>query len=328
MRRGVVPRRSQVWCGHQLALVTRPTWNLRRCLVLVARASMPACPHCQQVVVTRDGHDRHGRQRFACAHCGRDFTLRSASAFSGYRWPADVILMAVRWYLRHPLSATSVLELLAERGIDVSNRTVLRWVQTFGPQLAAEARKHRRPLGSRWYADEMLFFRGRDQWYLYRVVDEHGQVVDVLLRDHRDTASAEAFFEQALGRSGQAPSAIITDHHQPYVKAIRRSVPTAVHIRSGLHRATGGDDQADRAKSCVNNGSLARVAWVENAAHGSALPGRLRMSARPAWWAHPLGRPVAGVLRLGQPARSRANRGPCRARAGMRLNRNPRARRR
>jgi len=133
MRRGVVPRRSQVWCGHQLALVTRPTWNLRRCLVLVARASMPACPHCQQVVVTRDGHDRHGRQRFACAHCGRDFTLRSASAFSGYRWPADVILMAVRWYLRHPLSATSVLELLAERGIDVSNRTVLRWVQTFGP---------------------------------------------------------------------------------------------------------------------------------------------------------------------------------------------------
>jgi hypothetical protein len=66
------------------------------------------------------------------AHCGRDFTIRSASAFSGYRWPADVILMAVRWYLRHPLSSTSVMELLAERGIDVSNRTVLRWVQAFG----------------------------------------------------------------------------------------------------------------------------------------------------------------------------------------------------
>src|SRR6266542_3780279 len=108
---------------------------------------MPTCPHCQQFVFTRDGHDRRGRQRFTCGSCGRDFTLRSASAFSGYRWPADVVLMAVRWYLRHPLSATSVMELLAERGIDVSNRTVLRWVQTFGPQLAAEARKHRRPLG-------------------------------------------------------------------------------------------------------------------------------------------------------------------------------------
>jgi transposase-like protein/predicted RNA-binding Zn-ribbon protein involved in translation (DUF1610 family) len=220
-------------------LITLLTESLRHCVVLVASAAMPTCPHCQQSVVTRDGHDRHRRQRFGCARCGRDFTLRSASAFSGYRWPADVILMAVRWYLRHPLSATSVMELLAERGIDVSNRTVLRWVQTFGPQLAAEARKHRRPLGRCWYTDEIFFFRGKDKWYLCRAVDEHGQVVDVQLREHRDTASAEAFFEQALGRSGQVPSAIITDHHQPYVKAIQRAVPTAVHIRSGLHRATG-----------------------------------------------------------------------------------------
>ena len=90
-----------------------------------------------------------------------------------------------------------------------------------------------------WYTDEMFFFRGQDKWYLYRAVDEYGQVVDVLLREHRDTASAEAFFAQALGRSGQVPSAIITDHHQPYVKAIQRTVPTAVHIRSGLHRVTG-----------------------------------------------------------------------------------------
>src|SRR5258708_34630499 len=146
--------------------------------------------------------------------------------------------MAVRRYMVPRLSATSVMGLLAERGIDVSNRTVLRWVQTFGPQLAAEARKHRRPLGRCWYTDEIFFFRGKDKWYLYRAVDEHGQVVDVLLREHRDTASAEAFFMQALGRSGRTPSAIITDHHQPYVKAIQRSMPTAVHIRSGLHRAT------------------------------------------------------------------------------------------
>jgi putative transposase len=131
------------------------------------------------------------------------------------------------------------MELLAERGIDVSNRTVLRWVQAFGPQLAAEARNHRRPLGRSWYTDEMFFFRGKDKWYLYRAVDEHGQVVDVLLREHRDTASAEAFFEQALGRSGHVPQTIITDNHQPYVRAIQRTVPTAIHIRSGLHRATG-----------------------------------------------------------------------------------------
>src|SRR5712692_2144580 len=85
----------------------------------------------------------------------------------------------------------------------------------------------------------MLFFRGKDKWYLYRAVDEHGQVADVLLREHRDTAAGAAFFDQARGRSRQTPSAIITDHHQPYVKAIQRIVPTAVHIRSGLHRAIG-----------------------------------------------------------------------------------------
>jgi putative transposase len=103
-----------------------------------------------------------------------------------------VILMAVRWYLRHPLSATSVMELLAERGIDVSSRTVLRWVQAFGPQLAAEAGKHRRPLGRCWYTDEMFFFRGQDKWYLYRAVDEHGHVVDLLKHSSSRRLAARA----------------------------------------------------------------------------------------------------------------------------------------
>ena len=87
--------------------------------------------------------------------------------------------------------------------------------------------------------DADLVIEAVDKWYLYRAVDEHGQIIDVSLREHRDTASAEAFFAQALGRSGQPPSAIVTDHHQPYIKAIQRTVPTAVHIRSGLHRLTG-----------------------------------------------------------------------------------------
>ena len=71
--------------------------SLRHGEVLVASASLPPCPHCQQNVAARDGHDRHGRQRFTRTDCRRDFTLRSASAFSGYPWPADMILMAVRW---------------------------------------------------------------------------------------------------------------------------------------------------------------------------------------------------------------------------------------
>jgi transposase-like protein len=149
--------------------------------------------------------------------------------------------MAVRWYLSLTVSAKQVTWLLAERGIDVTPRTVLTWTQTFGPQLAAEARKHRRRVGRRWYVDEVFLSRkkGEEKRYLYRAVDEHGQVVDVLLREQRDTESARAFFRQALRRTRTSPTQVITDHHQAYIRAVQEEVPAAAHIRTGLHRARG-----------------------------------------------------------------------------------------
>ena len=182
-----------------------------------------------------------------------------------------------------------------------------------------------------WYTDEMFFFRGQDKWYLYRAVDEHGQVVDVLLREHRDTASAEAFFAQALGRSGQPPNAIITDHHQPYVKAIQRTVPTAVHIRSGLHRRDWRDDQVDRAQSCADAGSSAFLAWVEDAcAPASAFLKASNVCARCVVGTSVLADLLPGSALL--PPASRQDHVRTVAAAvlvlGMRLNRNPRTRRR
>jgi putative transposase len=76
----------------------------------------------------------------------------------------------------------------------VTARTALNWVQTFGPQLAAALRTHRRRVGQKWTVDEVFCFRGGQKLYLYRAVDEYGQVIDVLLRDNRNRASAEAFF--------------------------------------------------------------------------------------------------------------------------------------
>jgi putative transposase len=131
------------------------------------------------------------------------------------------------------------VRLLAERHIDVSARTVLNWVQTFGPQLAVAIRGHRRRVGRQWTVDEVFCFRGKQKLYLYRAVDEQGQVIDVLLRDKRDRASAEAFFRQALARTDVRPKAVITDHHQPYVKAVARVIPLARHVRTGLHRRRG-----------------------------------------------------------------------------------------
>src|SRR5712692_7349763 len=106
---------------------------------------MPPCPTCQQPASKRNGRDRRSREKYACRPCRRTFTENTVSAFSGYRWPVDVILMAVRCYLAYPLFSRQVVERLAERGIDVSPRTVLNWVQTFPPQLAAEVRRRRRP---------------------------------------------------------------------------------------------------------------------------------------------------------------------------------------
>jgi len=83
---------------------------------------MPLCPSCQHPASKRAGRDAAGRQRHACRFCRHDFTERSASAFAGYRWPPDVILLAMRWSLSHPLFVTSVMELLAQRGFDVSKR--------------------------------------------------------------------------------------------------------------------------------------------------------------------------------------------------------------
>lgn len=113
------------------------------------------------------------------------------------------------------------------------------WVQTFGPPLAVEARKHRRRPDGKWYVDEVFFVRKSEMRYLYRAVDEHGQVLDVPFRDHRDGESAQAFFERTLGPTGQQPYEVITDHHQPYVKAVATSCPAAKHTRTGLHRARG-----------------------------------------------------------------------------------------
>src|SRR5262249_37181531 len=185
---------------------------------------MPARPSCHRLATIRHGHDRAGRQRFLCQQCHRTFTADSATAFCGYHWPAEVILMAVRWYPAPPLSGPSVLGLLAERGIDGSPRTVLRWGQTFGPLPAAQGRKHGRRPGTAWFVDEVFFFRkrGEEKRYLYRAIDEHGQVLDVLFRNHRDTASAEAFFRRTLRQTGTVPTTVISDHHQPYMA---RNIP-------------------------------------------------------------------------------------------------------
>jgi transposase, IS6 family len=101
------------------------------------------------------------------------------SGFAGFHFPPDVIILAIRWYLRFGLSYRDVEELLAERGIEVDHVTIYRWVQRFTPLLVEAARPCRHAVGDRWFVDE-TYVRVAGRWrYMYRAIDQFGQVIDV-----------------------------------------------------------------------------------------------------------------------------------------------------
>ena len=124
---------------------------------------------------------------------------RSVSSVpAGYRFPREVIAVAVRWYLRYGLSYRDVEELLVERGIDVDHVTIYRWVQTFTAEFIDAARPTRHATGDRWFVDE-TYVKVAGRWtYLYRAIDQHGQIIDVLVSERRDGPAARAFFTRAL----------------------------------------------------------------------------------------------------------------------------------
>ena len=105
---------------------------------------------------------------------------------SGFRFPPEIIVLAVRWYLRYGLSYRDVEELLAERGIEVDHVTIYRWVQRFTPLLADAAGPCRHAVGDRWFVDE-TYVKVAGMWrYVYRAVDQHGQIIDVYVSARRD----------------------------------------------------------------------------------------------------------------------------------------------
>jgi transposase-like protein len=133
------------------------------------------------------------------------------SAFAGFRFPPEVILLAVRWYLRYGLSYRDVEELLVERGVEVDHVTVYRWVLRFMPLLADAARPCRYAAGDRWQVDE-TYVKVAGQWrYVYRAIDQFGQVVDVFVSARRDAKAARRFFQRAIGTTKVTPTKVTTD---------------------------------------------------------------------------------------------------------------------
>ena len=151
------------------------------------------------------------------------------SAFAGFRFPPDVIVVAVRLYLRFGLSYRDVEELLTERGVQVDHVSVYRLVVRFTPLLAEAARPCRHAVGVRWFVDE-TYVKVAGRWrYAYRAIDQYGQVIDVFVSARRDTVAARRFFERAIGTTKVTPVEIVTDRAATYPRVLDDVLPTAWH---------------------------------------------------------------------------------------------------
>jgi putative transposase len=132
-------------------------------------------------------------------------------SYSGYRFPPEIIHQTIWLYLRFTLSFRDVEDLLAERGIAISYETVRRWVNHFGPIIAAELRKRRPKPHAVWHLDEVyLKFNGRIV-YLWRAVDAEGEVLDALVQSKRDKRAALRLMRKLLRKYAVVPERLVTD---------------------------------------------------------------------------------------------------------------------
>jgi transposase-like protein len=142
-------------------------------------------------------------------------------SYAGYRFPPEVIHQAIWLYLRFTLSFRDVEDLLAERGIAVSYETVRRWVNHFGPMIAAHLRKRRPKPHATWHLDEVYLKIDGRMVYLWRAVDAEGEVLDVLVQSKRNKHAALKLMRKLLKKYAFAPERLVTDDLRSYAPAAR-----------------------------------------------------------------------------------------------------------
>ncbi len=150
-------------------------------------------------------------------------------SFKRYRFPPEIIRHSVWLYARFTLSFRDVEDLLAERGLDISYETVRRWFLKFGSAIAANLRRNRPGPSDHWHLDEMVIVIRRKRYWLWRAVDNEGEVLDFLVQSRRNTKAAKKLMKRLLKKQGFAPSRIVTDKLRSYPAAFRAIGLTAKH---------------------------------------------------------------------------------------------------
>jgi putative transposase len=156
------------------------------------------------------------------------------SQYRGHRFPPEIISHAVWLYHRFTLSFRDVEDLLAERGIIVSYEAIRYWCLKFGPTYARNLRRKQGRLGDIWHVDELFITIQGKHLYLWRAVDQDGDVIDILVTQRRDRRAATRFFRNMLNHQRQAPWQLITDQLRSYAAAHREIFPSVEH-RTGQY---------------------------------------------------------------------------------------------
>ncbi|MGI9437198.1 MAG: IS6 family transposase [Geminicoccaceae bacterium] len=148
-------------------------------------------------------------------------TSKQASLFAGYRFPAEIIAYVVWLYFRFPLSLRMVDEILAARGIVISHETVRQWALKFGRLFAKALRRRQPKAGDKWHLDEMVIAINKRKYWLWRAVDQHGIVLDILVQSRRDKKAVKRLMRKLLKKQGCTPRVLITDKLKSYGVAKR-----------------------------------------------------------------------------------------------------------
>ena len=150
-------------------------------------------------------------------------------SYHGYRFPPEIISHAVWLYHRFGLSFRDAEDLLAQRGVTVTYETIRRWCHTFGPDYARTLRRRRGRMGDTWYLDELFVTIQGQRQYLWRAVDQDGDVIDILVQSRRDCHAAARFFRKLSKGQGRGPLRLITDKLRGYAAAHRTVMPSVIH---------------------------------------------------------------------------------------------------
>jgi putative transposase len=153
----------------------------------------------------------------------------TAPDYKGFRFPPEIISHAVWLYFRFSLSFRDVEELMAQRGVVVTYETVRQWCLKFGQTYAKELRRRRPRCGDKWHLDEMVLTIRSQKQYLWRAVDQDGNVLDIWVQSRRNKKAAKRFFRKLLKGLQYVPRVIITDKLRSYGAAKREILPGVEH---------------------------------------------------------------------------------------------------